>query len=102
VCRTGTANNWGTGWLVFTDQTSAAGVIDGGDEILQRFDAVPAGVTLLANDRPVVRFGASGLPATGAMDTTFTIKHTGCVDNNQRTVKITATGRLHTNKGACS
>jgi hypothetical protein len=48
-----------------------------------------------------VRFAASGLPPDGAVDTTFTIKHAVCVGNNQRTVKITATGRLHTNKGAC-
>jgi type IV fimbrial biogenesis protein FimT len=101
VCRTGTSNNWGSGWLVFTDQAGTAGVIDTGDEILQRFDATLAGVSVLTNDRPVVRFGASGLPPSGAVDTTFTIRHTVCVGNNQRTVKITATGRLHTNKGAC-
>jgi type IV fimbrial biogenesis protein FimT len=102
VCRTGTANNWGTGWLVFTDAAGTAGVIDAGDEILQRFDAVPAGVTLTTNNRPAVRFAASGLPPTGAVDTTFTIKHTDCLGNNQRKVRITATGRLHTSKGACS
>jgi len=100
-CRTGTANDWGSGWLIFTDQAGTAGVIDDDDEILQRFAAVPAGITLLTNDRPMVRFAASGLPATGAVDATFTIRHTDCVGNNQRTVKITATGRLHTNKGAC-
>lgn len=100
VCRTGTADDWSTGWLVFTDQ-DAAGVVDAGDQILQRFAAVPAGVTLLTNNRPAVRFGASGLPPTGAVDTTFTIKPSVCVGNNQRTVKITATGRLHTNKRAC-
>ena len=101
VCRTGTGNNWGSGWLVFADQAGTAGVLDTGDEILQRFDAVPEGVTVLTNDRPVVRFGASGLPPDGAVDTTFTIKHTECAGNNQRTVRITATGRLHTNTGAC-
>jgi type IV fimbrial biogenesis protein FimT len=101
-CRTGTANNWSSGWLVFTDQDGAAGVIDDDDEILQRFDAVPAGVTLTSNNRPVVRFAASGLPPSGAVDTTFTIKHAVCVGNNQRKVRITATGRLHTSKGACS
>jgi Tfp pilus assembly protein FimT len=102
VCRTGSASNWGSGWLVFTDQAGTAGVIDDGDEILQRFDAVPDGVTVVTNDRPVVRFGATGLPPSDAVDTTFTIKHNECVDNNRRTVRITATGRLHTSKGACS
>jgi len=101
VCWTGTANDWATGWLVFTDPAGTAGVIDAGDEILQRFDAAGAGVTMVTNDRPMVRFAASGLPPTGAVDTTFTIRHTVCVGNNLRTVKITATGRLHTNKRAC-
>jgi type IV fimbrial biogenesis protein FimT len=101
VCRTGTANNWGDGWLVFTDAAGNVGEVSAGDEILQRFDAAAAGITMLSNDRPVVRFGASGLPPSGAVDTTFTIKHNVCTGNNQRTIKITATGRLHTNKGAC-
>jgi prepilin-type N-terminal cleavage/methylation domain-containing protein len=101
VCRTGTENDWGSGWLVFADPAGTAGVIDAGDEILQRFDAAPAGLTVLTNDRPVVRFAASGLPPTGAVDTTFTVKPSVCVGDNRRTVKITATGRLHTNKRAC-
>ena len=102
VCRGGTASNWSSGWLVFVDAAGTAGVVDAGDEIVQRFDAVPAGVTVLTNNRPVVRFGATGLPPSGAVDTTFTIRHTDCAGDNRRTVKITATGRLHTNKGACS
>jgi type IV pilus assembly protein PilV len=90
-----------SGWLVFADIAGTAGVIDVGDEILQRFDATPpAGVTVLTNNRPVVSFGATGLPPTGAVDTTFTIKHSACTGNNLRTVKITATGRLHTNKAS--
>jgi type IV fimbrial biogenesis protein FimT len=102
VCASGTANNWRNGWLVYTDAIGTAGTIDAGDEILQRYDEVPVGVTLLTNNLPLVRFGASGLPVTGAAaETIFTIKHTVCTGNNQRTVKITRTGRLHTNKGAC-
>jgi type IV fimbrial biogenesis protein FimT len=101
VCRTGGSNDWSSGWLVFTDQAGVAGVINSGDEILQRFDAAPAGVSLVTNNRPSVRFSGSGLPPDGAVDTTFTIKHDVCLGNSRRTVKITATGRLHTSKGAC-
>jgi|SRR6185369_442392 type IV fimbrial biogenesis protein FimT len=101
VCRTGTDNDWGSGWLVFVDAVGTAGVIDVGDEILQRFDAAPSGVSVLTNNRPAVRFAATGLPPSGAVDTTFTIRHSVCIGDNLRTVKITATGRLHTNKRAC-
>jgi type IV fimbrial biogenesis protein FimT len=101
VCRTGTANDWASGYLVFTDPAGTAGVIDAGDEILQRFDAAGAGVTIVTNNRPVVRFAGSGLPPSGAVDTTFTLRHTVCAGNNLRTVKITATGRLNTNKRPC-
>lgn len=102
VCRTGTANSWTGGWLVFVDSVGTAGVINTGDEILQRFDAAPSGVTVITNNRPFVRFAATGLPPSGAVDTTFTIQHVACDANNRRTVRITATGRLHTNKGACT
>jgi type IV fimbrial biogenesis protein FimT len=102
VCRTGTANSWTGGWLVFVDAVGAAGVINTGDEILQRFDAAPSGVSITTNSRPWVRFAATGLPPSGAVDTTFTIQHIACEGNNKRTVKISATGRLHTNKGACT
>lgn len=101
VCRSGTQNNWGSGWLVFADPAGTAGAVDVGDEILQRFDAAPAGITVLTNNRPAVRFAATGLPPSGAVDTTFTIQPSVCTGTNVRTVKITATGRLHTNKRAC-
>ena len=102
VCKTGTENDWSSGWLIFADPAGTAGVIDTGDEILQRFGPSPSGVSVLTNDRPVVRFAPTGLPPSGAVDTTFTIKHTVCTGNNRRTIKITATGRLHTSKRACS
>jgi type IV fimbrial biogenesis protein FimT len=102
VCRTGSENDWSSGWLMFADPTGTAGVIDTDDEILQRFAASPAGVTVLTNGRPVVRFAATGLPPTGAVDTTFSIKHSSCTGNNRRTVRITPTGRLHTSKRACT
>ena len=101
ACQIGTANNWGNGWLVYTDAVGTTGTIDAGDEILQRYDAVSTGVSLLSNSLPVVRFAASGLPAAGAADTVFTIKHNVCTGNTKRTVRITVTGRLHTNKAAC-
>jgi type IV fimbrial biogenesis protein FimT len=101
VCQTGTVNDWSNGWLVFADPAGTAGSIDAGDEIVQRFDAARPGVTVVTNDRPSVRFGATGLPPTGAVDTTFTIRHAVCTGNNLRTVKITSTGRLNTNKRAC-
>ncbi len=102
VCRTGTANDWSNGWLVFADPAGTAGVIDTGDEILQRFAAASAGVSVLTVDSPVVRFSGTGLPPSDAVDTTFTIKHSACTENNRRTVRITATGRVHTSKRACS
>jgi type IV fimbrial biogenesis protein FimT len=101
VCQTGTSNDWANGWLVFTDAAGTVGEVSADDQILQRFDPLSTGVAMLTNNRPVVRFGASGLPPSGAVDTTFTIRHSVCSGNNLRTVKITATGRLHTNKGAC-
>lgn len=92
--------NWANGWLVFTDATGGAGVVNGpADEILQSFDAVPGGIALTTNDLGFVRFAATGLPT---VETIFTVKHAQCTGNNRRTVRITVTGRVNTNKVACS
>lgn len=102
TCVATGASNWAKGWIVFTDASGTAGVVDGPtDEVLQSFDAVPVGITLTSNSHGFVRFAATGLPAAGAADTVLTIKHNVCTGNNKRTVKITTTGRLNTTKSAC-
>ena len=50
----------------------------------------------------VARAPGDGYTILFGIDTTFTIKHAECVGSNRRTVKVSATGRLHTNKGACT
>lgn len=101
-CAGATTSNWATGWIMFTDDaTGAAGVVDGGDEILQKFGAAGSGVTLTTANLGIVRFLSTGLPPSAAVETTFTVKHTVCHGVNKRTVRISATGRLNTTKGAC-
>lgn len=110
VCPTNTAQtacvataNWATnGWMVFTDATGTAGTFDGTDEILQKFARAGSGVGLNSTNTAAVRFLSTGLPPTGAADTTFTVQHSICRDNNRRTVRISPMGRLNTTKGACS
>jgi type IV fimbrial biogenesis protein FimT len=110
VCPTNTAQsacvstaNWATnGWMVFTDATGTSGTFDGTDEILQKFAPAGSGVGLTSSNTSAVRFLSTGLPPSGAADTTFTVQHSICRDNNRRTVRISPTGRLNTTKGACS
>jgi type IV fimbrial biogenesis protein FimT len=102
TCVAATAGNWANGWIVFTDANGTAGAISAGDEVLQRFDSVTGGVLLTTNNRGFVRFAATGLPASGAVETTFSVKHSECSGSNRRIVRITVTGRLNTNKVACS
>jgi type IV fimbrial biogenesis protein FimT len=117
VCPTNTAQtacvataNWATnGWMVFTDATGTAGTFDGTDEILQRFARAGSGVGLTSTNTvtaalntAAVRFLSTGLPASGTVDTTFTVQHSICRDNNRRTIRISPIGRLNTTKGACS
>lgn len=101
ACVAAAQPNWANGWFVFTDATGAAGAINGpADEILQRFDGVPNGIALTTNSHGFVRFAATGLPTS--VETIFTLKHSQCTGINRRTIKLTITGRVNTNKVACS
>lgn len=53
------ANNWGSGWIIFTDRTGAAGSVDGTDEILFVRQA-PGGNVTLNVDRSFTRYMPSG------------------------------------------
>lgn len=101
TCVAAGASNWANGWIVFTDATGAAGAVNGpADAILQRFDGVPNGIALTSNSHGFVRFAATGLPTS--VETIFTLKHSQCTGNNRRMIKLTITGRVNTNKVACS
>lgn len=92
------STNWSGGWIVF-DDTSANGVREGGETLLQTWPAVATEFTLNANNRSFVRYTSTGTSFDGAE--IFTLLRPSCTGNNARRVVITAVGRINTQTVAC-
>ena len=101
ACAGADAADWANGWLIFTDRLGNPGVIDEGDEILQRARAIGMGLGMASNDVGFVRFGSVGRP-TEAVDVSFDIEHESCSGNNRRVVAVQRTGRVSTRKDSCT
>ena len=94
--------DWGKGWIVFTDNSGTAGVLDSTDAVLQSWPAPGGGVTvgLLNNTETYVRFDARGMksPVTGL---TFSVAASGCKGNNASQIAVTVSGSPQSTKVAC-
>jgi type IV fimbrial biogenesis protein FimT len=90
--------NWNVGWIVFTDLPGGTnGTVDGGDEILQRWDAIDRTVTLAVSDT-FVRYLPTG---EAAAPLTVDITPERCGGQNRRHLQITGTGSLLTQLTDC-
>lgn len=92
------ANNWATGWIVFTDP-DGDGNITGGETLLRAWGALAGNPTLSENG------GASRVQYqnNGTTGAPFNFTHTipGCTGNQQRTIGVSAAGRVGVTTGAC-
>jgi type IV fimbrial biogenesis protein FimT len=96
-CTGGT--DFAVGWILFTDDFGAAGVVDGpGDAIIDVAPALPPTYTLAAIS-PFIRFFPNGL-TTPAGNKTFQLQNTVNVDL-VRCMTVSAIGRVNTIKGVC-
>ena len=91
------ANNWTTGWLVFSDP-NGNGVVDAGDTILRVWPALEGGNTLNSG-QPRVTFRNTGF-ATGFNDTFRLCDKRGV--NDARSTIVNAMGRAYVKKGTAS
>jgi type IV fimbrial biogenesis protein FimT len=91
-------NNWGQGWLIFTDDLAPSGQIDGPtDVVLLRADPSDAGVQITAGAASVT-FN----PLGETNNATFTVTKSGCKGNNERRLTVQSTGRLSLARRQCS
>jgi type IV fimbrial biogenesis protein FimT len=90
--------DWAVGWVLFTDDTGTAGVIDADDEVLSVSPALPAGFTL-EGVQPFIRFFPNGL-TTPANDKTFQLQSDAQVEL-VRCMTVSGIGRVATVKEAC-
>jgi type IV fimbrial biogenesis protein FimT len=91
-------NNWGQGWLIFTDDLAPSGQLDApGDALLLSSDPSNSGVQITANAASVT-FSPLGEANTAA----FTVTKSGCKGNNERGLTVQSTGRLSLARRQCS
>jgi type IV fimbrial biogenesis protein FimT len=92
---TGTATTWANGWIVFTDATGTAGVVDAGangDQVLQRWLA-PGGTTTFTASAAYMQFqpiGSAQFP--GASPASFDLAWTGCHGHFKRRLTLFPVG----------
>jgi type IV fimbrial biogenesis protein FimT len=89
--------SWNSGWIVFSDDTGTAGVVDVDDPLLQTWPSVPAGIQV-TGAAGFVRYGANGVSDAA---TTFDLLRPSCIGVRARRITISNTGRVSSQKVAC-
>lgn len=93
--------DWGAGFLVFTDATGTAGVLDGADAALQVWPGFPPDVELAENaDAEFLRYTPTGM-LDGA-SRTFGVQSSYCSGDRARRVVVSVVGFPTASKVACS
>lgn len=102
-CRTD--GSWNREWIVFTDDAGGAGMIDTGDELLDRFPVPPSGYGVTAispTNLNYIRFMRNGAPDTTASPIrALKLTRPSCTGNNARQITVSNTGRATSAKVAC-
>ena len=96
ACTGGTA--WAGGWIAFADVNNDS-VFNAGTDTLLRVRGALEGGSTLTGAATAVQYRASGLLNVGAG--AYNLLTAGCTGNEQRTINITATGRLGVVRTAC-
>lgn len=96
TCASGGAA-WGDGWIVFVDR-NAPGMASDDDEVLRVWPAVKKGDSLVG-DGALVSFRSDGFAETAA---NWVLKPGACESDQQRAVRLVASGRSTVSREACS
>lgn len=96
----GDADDWISGWIVFTDASGAAGTVNAPDDVvLQRWQAVQGALEFEANE-PYVQYHPTGRVSPETVKT-FKISWPDCSGNKVRKVSLNVVGLLTSTKEAC-
>jgi type IV fimbrial biogenesis protein FimT len=87
---------WNSGWIAFTDR-SVAGVIDGDDVTLQTWQSPNANL-LFISASPFVQYLSTGMSRAAV---TIEVSYTGCTGPRKRSVAVTATGAVTSQRVTC-
>ena len=93
----GTATQWGSGWIAFTD-TGTAGTVDGTDAVLQVWQPGDANINFSSGGATYAQYQPTGL-STAAV--TIDIAWTGCAGQRKRRISVAASGAVTGQLVAC-
>jgi type IV fimbrial biogenesis protein FimT len=93
------STNWSTGWIVFTDNTGTAGVLDGTDLLLEAWPGVAPILTVNSSVQSI-QYNARGMTNLAAA-VTFTTWSPGCSGPNRTQIVVTVAGSPQNTHIAC-
>jgi type IV fimbrial biogenesis protein FimT len=93
------STDWGTGWLLFTDNSGTRGQFDAADTLLQVWDELESNPASLTGDTSSVQYQSTGAANSAA---SFTLIYPDCTGENKRTISIALTGRAAVKTSVCS
>lgn len=97
------ANDWSTGWIVFTDANAPIGSVDAGanpDTVLRALPALHTGSSLTATAN-FVSYAANGFLGSGA-GVDFTLDIDGCTGDHNRNITVNLQGRAAVAHAPCT
>lgn len=89
-------SDWGTGWLVFTDDITPTGAPDAGDQLLMTTAGSGSGISI-SSDTASVTY----TPTDVRTKSTFVVTKSGCKGRNKRQITVERTGRVSLLKQDC-
>lgn len=92
------STNWATGWVVFTDGSGAAGVVDASDQLLRSWEALQ-GSSVLTGDTGFIQYLPTGAAAAVASFQLSIPDGTG--PSAPRNVCVTGPGRAVATENPC-
>ncbi|MCX8003462.1 MAG: GspH/FimT family pseudopilin [Burkholderiaceae bacterium] len=103
------ANDWAAGWIVWIDDGGTPGVLETGEEIVQRQDALNEGQgqrVVIAANVDVVRYAPSGLrEAAGGAPAQFEVAYRNADPSDTpvmlRCLTVSVVGQARIARGAC-
>lgn len=88
-----TGAQWESGWTVFTDNTGVSGVMDGTDELIRSYDAIPAGYTLRATYTSFMTYQPTGISTNGSFVLCQNGTSSAPAANTSKVVNVNSVGR---------
>lgn len=95
------SNNWATGWIIFTDSSGTAGVLDSpGDTLLRAYNALDGNNSLTTTATVFVRYLQSGALSGSSVE--FKLQPHDCGEDEGKKITLNRLGYVRVATETCS